>query len=793
MFALLAPVAAARPEVLFAGNSFTHGHEDPVMSYNRAAITDANGSGHGGVPGVFKKLSAQAGLDYGVTIEAVSAQTLAYHLANKAAVIADPKWSHVVLQENSTRPLPADHGGNPDAFIAGGDGLLDLVRAANPAAKVLIYETWASPTSASASGYSGSLRAMQDDLNAAFTLLRHRSARSSGAPDFDGVVRVGEAFLRAVDAGVADPSAADGYAPGLFYLWATGDHRHAGKYGSYLSAVMFYGRITGLDPRDLATGAGSAAADLGISPAHAAQIHLVAHGTLALADPGPPAPPPPTPVVVNRLVGGLSPYNWNNSANWSAGPLAAGQSLLIDAASPAASIVANSTQGSPAASVRNVSFDVGANAKAVQGNATVTTTRVLNLTGGPDALGGVSLLRVSVGTTATVSLGTNSGLGKLVVTPASSGVIAVDNAAAVLRLGPTAELAGAVSLTKTGPGALALGAANTFGAGASDLLDIVEGSLLAETPVSGANSATGAAGVRVREGATLGGAGQLAPGAGRGVTVEADGVLSPGAGGIGALTINGANTAAPVLTLAAGSRLRLELASAGAGSFQADRVVIAGAAAGDVVFGGATADFIDLTGGRLPAGDYVIFSAANIAAYAGLTTDAEGRILAGLAIGGGLADYEAELRLVGGDVVARLVPRPYAAWRARFFTPAEQLDPAVGGDLAAPAGDGVPNLLKYALGLDPRAVAPQGGGLRAEVVATMNGLRLRLVYDRAVEATDVDVAVEVSANLADWYSGEDYTETVAEATSADGATRAVTVIAKDGAHRFARLRVTRRG
>ena len=41
------------------------------------------------------------------------------------------------------------------------------------------------------------------------------------------------------------------------------------------------------------------------------------------------------------------------------------------------------------------------------------------------------------------------------------------------------------------------------------------------------------------------------------------------------------------------------------------------------------------------------------------------------------------------------------AWRALHFTPAQLADPAISGDDADPDRDGLPNLLEYALGLDP--------------------------------------------------------------------------------------------
>src|ERR1700722_5454863 len=44
----------------------------------------------------------------------------------------------------------------------------------------------------------------------------------------------------------------------------------------------------------------------------------------------------------------------------------------------------------------------------------------------------------------------------------------------------------------------------------------------------------------------------------------------------------------------------------------------------------------------------------------------------------------------------------YSDWKARVFSQDEQANPAISGELApSPAGDGIPNLLKYAFDLDP--------------------------------------------------------------------------------------------
>lgn len=59
-----ASALAATNDVLFIGNSFTHAHVDPAYSFNRANVTDENGTGMSGVAGIFKGMTTQAGLSY---------------------------------------------------------------------------------------------------------------------------------------------------------------------------------------------------------------------------------------------------------------------------------------------------------------------------------------------------------------------------------------------------------------------------------------------------------------------------------------------------------------------------------------------------------------------------------------------------------------------------------------------------------------------------------------------------------------------------------------------------------
>jgi hypothetical protein len=163
----LSAFAVPGGNILFVGNSFTHGNEEPVYSYNENAVTDTNSTGVGGIPGIFKKMTTQAGFSFNVSVETASGQSLSYHYANEAATIGQPTWNFVVLQELSTGPLPTAKGGAPSDFMNAAHDLRALVLSTNPWAKLYLYETWASPFSVSGQGYpSGTpgLQAMQDDL-----------------------------------------------------------------------------------------------------------------------------------------------------------------------------------------------------------------------------------------------------------------------------------------------------------------------------------------------------------------------------------------------------------------------------------------------------------------------------------------------------------------------------------------------------------------------------------------------------------------------------------------------------
>jgi hypothetical protein len=387
-------MAADPLSILFVGNSYTFGRVDPVLSYNAAAVHDLTAAFNaisptgtnsypigtvgfgtfeqhpwGGVPGIFKKMTDEAGLNYDVSLSTRNAATLRGQFLNTANAawdlrgnVASKTWDSVVLQAQSDEPLPTGWGknANPATFAAYANqferyihtgystgavsqptpgnfvstytetqlfGSLAACQATGLSAgscgtsraipkntnfsastKVYVEETWARPDMveahkittpdrnsltgapivdvSSAGGpatlYYGTLAGMTADMHAAFYNL---AASNSG---YAGVIPVGDAFQRAVDLGLVLGSGfyqADGTyiepANGTINLWWL-DRTHASMYGSYLSALTTFGRITGLDPRSLGAGE-QAAFDLGIGTAAVLMLEEVAAQQLGFA------------------------------------------------------------------------------------------------------------------------------------------------------------------------------------------------------------------------------------------------------------------------------------------------------------------------------------------------------------------------------------------------------------------------------------------------------------------------------------------------------------------------------
>jgi hypothetical protein len=278
--AVLACAAAGASQaetILFVGNSFTFGHLSPVQHYRTSTVHDLNGEGIGGVPALFKRFADESGLDYDVSLETHPGIGLDWHWANALSKIDRP-WDHVVLQSLST--LDADHPGDPGLLVRDVARFAGVLSRRNPKVDIVLDATWsrADLTYATPSPWRGKpIFAMADDLSCAY-----RKAAAAAPPEVRGVVETGEAFNRAIRAGVAEPNPYDGAAAGQndpkIDLWAV-DHYHASTYGYYLEALMVFGKVTGRDPRSLGPGE-TAGAELGLSPEQAAALERLAHDEL---------------------------------------------------------------------------------------------------------------------------------------------------------------------------------------------------------------------------------------------------------------------------------------------------------------------------------------------------------------------------------------------------------------------------------------------------------------------------------------------------------------------------------
>ena len=266
-------LAQPHTSVLFIGNSFTYAAGSPVHFYRAATVTDLNEEGVGGVPALFKSFADQAGLAYDVSLETRGGTGLDFHLAEKSGVIGKRGWDAVVMHGYST--LDADKPGDPAKLVATSKQMADFLRTRNARVAVYLMATWsrADQTYPQNGAWAGRpIEAMAHDLRAAYD----SAARAAAAK---AVIPVGEAWIRAIQAGVADPNPYDGVEAGKLDLW-TYDHYHGSAYGYYLEALVIFGTLTGRDPRSLGD-AECSAFELGLSRAQARALQQVAFDELA--------------------------------------------------------------------------------------------------------------------------------------------------------------------------------------------------------------------------------------------------------------------------------------------------------------------------------------------------------------------------------------------------------------------------------------------------------------------------------------------------------------------------------
>ncbi len=143
-----------------------------------------------------------------------------------------------------------------------------------------------------------------------------------------------------------------------------------------------------------------------------------------------------------------------------------------------------------------------------------------------------------------------------------------------------------------------------------------------------------------------------------------------------------------------------------------------------------------------------------------------------------------QLRLDDIVITSSGAPAGYAGWVGDHFDTTLAADPAFSGPGAAPFGDGVSNLLKYALGAGPNdRLGPEQ---LEQGKAADNRLFIR--FYRNPELTDIAYRIEASTDLIDWsdllFDSDDYS-----GENSDGEMHEVYLSIDDHPRRFLRLLV----
>jgi hypothetical protein len=97
-----------------------------------------------------------------------------------------------------------------------------------------------------------------------------------------------------------------------------------------------------------------------------------------------------------------------------------------------------------------------------------------------------------------------------------------------------------------------------------------------------------------------------------------------------------------------------------------------------------------------------------------------------------------------GSALSLVAGTPFELWQLAKFG-AEAGNPAIAGEAANPAHDGISNRLKYALGLDP--LANLAGALP---VAEVDSGVLSITYNRVVSATDIVYTAQWTSDFVTW-------------------------------------------
>jgi hypothetical protein len=131
-------------------------------------------------------------------------------------------------------------------------------------------------------------------------------------------------------------------------------------------------------------------------------------------------------------------------------------------------------------------------------------------------------------------------------------------------------------------------------------------------------------------------------------------------------------------------------------------------------------------------------------------------------------------------------PATFSAWQTKYFTADQLSQPSISSPTSDPYGSGVPNLLAYALQLNPSTAQPTS----VPTAVNQDG-HLTITYAVPSSITDISYIVEVSSDMTTWNSGSNYTQVISSVAGVNG--NIVTVqdtLPTTTQKHFMRLRVT---
>ncbi len=130
---------------------------------------------------------------------------------------------------------------------------------------------------------------------------------------------------------------------------------------------------------------------------------------------------------------------------------------------------------------------------------------------------------------------------------------------------------------------------------------------------------------------------------------------------------------------------------------------------------------------------------------------------------------------------------PFDAWRQEHFSEVELADSSISGAEGSPMDDGIPNLLKYALGYGPRETLP-----RAYAALHMATDVPIFRHNRPAQRSDIAYQVEVSTDMTNWGEAGVTHEKASDSNGLESWQASIDSGNSD-ATRFFRLKVTQLG